>query len=489
MFFRKITSRSNGKEYTYLKLIENYREGDKVKQRVVANLGSMENLTPEKVHGLIAGLSRICGVSQKTTHLEAKKVLRYGEILAIHKIWETLKVSAALEKAIAHRKTELNIPLLVKLMAMNQIIKPQNKQAIIDWYQCLYLPELEGKELQSHHFYRALDLLSEIKDDAERNIFNSLASLFPVDTGLSFCRLTTTTFEPAPRQELTLSSYGRYILDEPRELKKVEFGLFVSRDGMPFGHKVIGEEAGEGEFNGILQTLKADYGVNKCIFVGERNIMSNTGLEVLVALGYNYLIGRKVWAKQDRELLRRELIHGNKGFREFNEDLWFKEVRAGDIRFLLCYNHRIAGQRQDYLERKLAREQNLAGVFLLETNSNDLNSEELLESYVNLARLGEIFQEVKNFEIKPNQLYTELKITANIFVCVLAAMLEKTMERMIRRAGIGLNSRQVLELLEEIKVTINQLGDREVKSVTMIPKVQEEILQAIGVGHVQRTII
>ncbi|MCL6635204.1 MAG: hypothetical protein K6T29_05480 [Peptococcaceae bacterium] len=55
MFFRKITSRSNGKEYTYLKLIENYREGDKVKQRVVANLGSLENLTPEKVQGLIAG--------------------------------------------------------------------------------------------------------------------------------------------------------------------------------------------------------------------------------------------------------------------------------------------------------------------------------------------------------------------------------------------------------------------------------------------------
>jgi hypothetical protein len=72
---------------------------------------------------------------------------------------------------------------------------------------------------------------------------------------------------------------------------------------------------------------------------------------------------------------------------------------------------------------------------------------------------------------------------------VLAAMLEKTMERMIRRAGIGLNSRQVLELLEEIKVTINQLGDREVKSVTMIPKAQEEILQAIGVGRVERTII
>lgn len=551
MFFRKITSRSNGKEYTYLKLIENYREGDKVKQRVVANLGSLENLTPEKVHGLIAGLSRICGVSRQSAYLEAKKVLRYGEVLAIHKIWEMLRVAPAIERAIPNRKYDLNVALLVELMAINQVIKPQNKQAISDWYQCLYLPELEGKELLSHHFYRALDTVAEIKDDVEKNIFSNLAGLLPISTDVAFCRLTTGTFEPAPREELNSSSYGKYILEEPGELKKVDFGIMVSRDGMPFGHRMLQEVSEEWEFRDILDYLKENYGINRCIFVGERSVMANPNLEVLVAHGYEYLIGRKFWVNQDRDLLNRELISGKKDFLELNEDLWFKEVTEGDMRYLLCYNPKGADQKKAFMEERLnaveselkaiqkavaekrgmrtktpfnknaaifkdnycrkyfewsysegamefsyrrkddllAQEQNLAGMFLLETNSDALSGKEILESYTGMAQLGESFREIKNFEAKPNQLYTELKISANIFVCVLAATLEKTMERMIRRAGIDLNSRQALELLEEVKVAINQLDDLEVKSVTRIPKAQEEILQAIGVGNVQRTII
>ena len=551
MFFRKITSRSNGKEYTYLKLIENFREGDKVKQRVVAKLGSLENLTPEKVQGLISGLSRICGVSRQTNSLEAKKVLRYGEVLAIHKIWEMLRVASAIDKATAGRKSDLNVQLLVELMAVNQVIKPQDKQAISDWYQCLYLPELEGKELLSHHFYRALDLLAEVKDDVEKNIFNNLTGLLPINTELAFCRLTTGVFEPSPREEPNSSAYGKYILGEQGELKKVDFGLMVSRDGMPFGHRMLQEVSEEWEFREVKEYLKENYGINRCIFIGDRSVMANPNLEVLIAHGYEYLIGRKFLVNQDQDLFSRELVYSKKGFQEINEDLWFKEVSAGDMRYLLCYNPQGAEQKKNALEERLnavenelkaiqrtvaekrgtggktafnknaaifkdsfcrkyfewgysegvmefnyrrkddllAQEQNLAGMYLLETNTDVLGGREILESYTSMTQLGESFREIKNFEAKPNQLYTELKISANIFVCVLAAMLEKTMERVIRQSGINLNSRQALELLEEVKVAINQLDNLEVKSVTTIPKAQEEILQAIGVGNVQRTII
>lgn len=551
MFFRKITSRSNGKEYTYLKLIENYREGDKVKQRVVANLGSLENLTPEKVQGLIAGLSRICGVSHKSAHLEAKKVLRYGEVLAIHKIWEILQIPSAIEKAIPEHKSDLNISLLVELMAINQVIKPQNKQAISDWYRCLYLPGLEGKELLSHHFYRALDILSTAKDDVEKNVFNNLVGLLSVSTDLAFCRLSTGVFEPAPREELNLSSYGKYILDEPGELKNVHFGIMVTRDGMPFGHRMLQEVSEEWEFRDVQDYLKSSFGIDRCIFVGDRSVTANPNLELLVAHGYEYLVGRKVMFNQDRDLLDRGLVSGKKDFREVKEDLWFKEVKEGDVRYLLCYNPRGAEQKKAFLEERLsavegelkaiqisveekrrnrikaafnknaaifkdnycrkyfewrynegsmefsyrrredllAQELDMAGMFILETNSNALEGTDILESYTRLAQLGDSLREIKNFEAKPGRLYTELNISANILVCVLAAMLEQTMERMIRRAGLNLNSRQALELLEDIKVAINQLDDLEVKSVTRIPEAQKQILQAIGVGNVQRTII
>lgn len=61
MFFRKIITKVNGKEYAYVKLIKNYREDGKVKQRVVGNLGNIDDLTPEKINELINGLIRVCG--------------------------------------------------------------------------------------------------------------------------------------------------------------------------------------------------------------------------------------------------------------------------------------------------------------------------------------------------------------------------------------------------------------------------------------------
>ncbi|MEW6066195.1 hypothetical protein P378_03085 [Desulforamulus profundi] len=59
MFLRKVTTKKNGREYVYVKLIESYRMEGKVKQRVLANFGSLDNLTPGKIKSLIASLSKL----------------------------------------------------------------------------------------------------------------------------------------------------------------------------------------------------------------------------------------------------------------------------------------------------------------------------------------------------------------------------------------------------------------------------------------------
>ncbi len=72
MFFRKITTRKNGKEYVYVKLIENYRTNGKIKQRVVANFGSLENLSPHRITDLITSLRRLY---QEIEVLQDKKLV------------------------------------------------------------------------------------------------------------------------------------------------------------------------------------------------------------------------------------------------------------------------------------------------------------------------------------------------------------------------------------------------------------------------------
>lgn len=548
MFFRKITSRTKGKEYNYLKLIENYREGNKVKQRVIANLGNLEDLTPEKVQVLISGLSRICGVSQGATQLEAKKVLRYGEVLAIHRIWELLRIQDAIEKAVSKDKSNLNISLLAELLSINQVIKPQNKHAINDWHQFLCLTESLDEELSTHHFYKALDLIAEVMQQIEKKVFTNLKRLFPINTDLVFCRLVSGVFEQPPRIEYNSSIYGRYLLEEPDEINKAEFGIITSRDGMPLGHWLF--QSGKKEFKDILEYLGQNYGIEKCVFVGDRNVITNTSLELLVAHGYEYLVGRKFRPNQDQDLYRKH-ISGKKDFTELNEDLSYKEVSHGNRRLLLCCDLQSIRHKADLLEEQInlvesqlktiqkaaaesrgkatgyvfnknteifkndycrtyfewrydensgefyyrrrehliEQEQQRAGLFLLETNSNLLSHREMLDAYIKTAAMGDSLRTISCFESRPAQQYLNKNTSASIFICLLASILESTLERLLNRAGIKLHPRQALELLEDIKLSINQLDDQEVKSVTRIPSAQEEILRAIGVYTTQQTII
>ncbi len=547
MFFRKVTSKSNGKEYTYLKLIENYREGNKVKQRVIANLGSLDKLTPDKVNNLITGLSKICGLPGQANSLEAQKTLRYGEVLAIHKVWELLDVERIINEVAGLEQDDgVNVPLLVELMAINQIIQPLHKQAISDWYHCLYMPALEGMELLPHHFYRALDVVAEYKEELEENIYANLVKLTRINTDLAFCRLTTGTIEPAPREELNLTSYGKYVLGESEELQRVNFGILVSRDGVPLGHSILRETAEEWEYRNILVHLKKSFGIEKCVFVGDRSVLENPGLEVLVAQGYDYIIGRKHMTELEKDLIAAELDNYRESFQQADVDLWFKELRNEDAkRYMLCYNPGVAEQTRELLQARLddienelkelqntmgekrnlkarnipllkdnhfrkyydwrynettreltyrrrddliARESGLAGSFLLETNNEFLQAGEVVKAYTSLSAISDSFREIKNFEPWQNMLYAELKISANLFICVLGLMMEKLIERMVRQAGLNLNIRQTISLLEEIKVAINELNDREVKTVTSLSPVQEDILTALGLYRDLRVI-
>lgn len=550
MFFRKITSRSNGKEYNYLKLIENYREGDKVKQRVVANLGSMENLKPDKVQGLISGLSRICGVSSLAGQLEAKRVLRYGDVLAIHKIYELLQISRAINEATGNQ-TDFNALLLFELMALKQVIKPYNKQSAIDWCKFIYIPELENRVFTNQQLWEALNLVDKTKGIVEEKIFRELCSLVTIDTDLAFCRLTTCIFKPVNRDGSRPAGCGKFIADDRAGRQKIDFGVLASRDGIPFGHRLLQVVPEEWEYKNILDDLRDAYGVKKCVFVGERSLVSSPKIELIADLGYEYMVGHKFFTYWDRDLINREMVFSKDNFQEYDDDLWFKEVAQGEVRYLLCYNPKVAEEkaavfreRLDSVENELidlkggvadnqacskklkfskkasilkdnlclrcfewyyndstnefnfrrnesliSQELNLAGVFLLETNSRELSANEIIESYNKLDSLSNSMRDIRNFEPRTNQMCVENRISAAIFIRVLAATLEKTLERLIDRAGLNLKSRQALEMLEEIKVAVNQLDDMEVKSVTRIGKTQQSILRAIGIDDIQRTII
>lgn len=551
MFFRKVTSKTNGKEYTYVKLIENYREGNKVKQRVIANLGNIEDLTPDKVQGLITGLSRICGLEpeSKDTSFETKKVLHFGDVLALYKVWESLGINKIIQDLMAPEKPAV-LPLLVEIMVMNQVIRPKNRKTLSDWYRYLYLPQLEGRNLSPDHFSRALDTLTTIKEPLEKRIFQAIQDLFPAESGTVFCHLTRGYFERA-MHDTNGQRGSRHFLGRSPERKQVDMGILVNEKGIPLGHRMFMGSFADGDtVPRRISNIQEQYAINHCIFVGDQNIITDENVRLLVAYGYEYIIGLELRFNQELGPLENYLEIPPEAFEVIDDDLLYREIHAGGNRYLLCYNpdkaaesifileNRLNGlekelaelqkwvaercstnakanfykaknllkdafcrryfecmydeknstfnycRKQDVIDREISR----SGKFVIKTNTRNLSPVQVINAYIHYAEARDEFRVIKNNDARPGD-YTESRIRGYVFISVLAYLMEKALENILRRHNIEISGRNALEILEDIKLTINEMQNREIRFVTPVYGVQKEILSALGVADVPRTLV
>lgn len=544
MFFRKVTSKSNGREYTYVKLIENYREGNKVKQRVIANLGNIDDLTSEKVQGLVSGLSRICGFPDDNNQaFETEKVLNFGEVIALDKVWQTLDAGDILNTLAGHQ--EASIGLLVELMTINQITRPGRDQGISNWSQNLYLPQLEGKNLRPEQFQNALITLASVKEPLENQLFQKIKDQVGINTETAYCYLIRGFFES---HQLESSSKLGYFMGQAHERKQVDMGILATSEGIPLGHRVFMGNLSDAEtVPRRVQDIKRQFGFNNCIFVGDQNIITEENLQLMTAYGYDYIVGMEIRFNREVEPVLHHLSDSPSNFTDVNNDLYYKEIKIRGNRYLLCYNPAKAESKKLALENKLAgieeelknvkqwieekssknarvnfyratgilknsycrkyfetlfdekdhqfsfkrkqevidREDSLFGKFVIKTNCQHISPAEMIKAYTNYAEARDELRVIKR-HVSVNSANKEVIIRGYIFINILAFLIKKIMENMLRMKGVDMGSKQVLEILEDIKVTVNRCQDSEVMYITPTHGLQRQLLSAVGVQGIPR---
>lgn len=442
-----------------MKLIENYREGKKVKQRVIANLGNLEDLTPEKVEGLITSLERVCGLTRRQPAVEARKVLRWGELLALRQVWGTLGLTEVLSRLV----DQGYLPFL-EFLSVFRALNPQEGRAVDLWGQGFYWPEVWEKNVQPSRLSLLLDKMAAVREELEKGIYQCLSRFESTSGEAVFCLLTVTEVMPAPRTSAISHPYARYLFEETAE-ERIFWGVLAKNPGLPFGHHLFKgpEETGLRELCG---RVAQHYG-GQCIFVGDRQPTTNTLLEAVVANGYPYLIRHRVLCGRERELCLEELAAGATGFQEAAGGLLYKEMVGEGVRYLLCYSPVAAEGKNDPL----------AGVTLLQTNSR-MNSRELVLAYWELAKVAGRITRI-------TRLADSRDLSGELTVCVLGALLERALERLLQRAGIMMDARRALELLEELKMVVGRVNGVEIKFATNAEGLQAEILRALGIENLQ----
>ena len=138
--YTKIT-RSGGRQY--LQLVAGYRNDDgKVRHRVVANLGRLEDLNPAKLDPLINGLNRASGRIDNTAFpVEIESSKAYGNVFALHELWKDLGFDSALGRAMRSGRRKIEADALVRAMVFNRLCDPTIKLGCPRWLDTVAMPK------------------------------------------------------------------------------------------------------------------------------------------------------------------------------------------------------------------------------------------------------------------------------------------------------------------------------------------------------------
>jgi len=375
MFPRISGTRSKGKFYRYVKIVENYWYKGQSRQRVIANLGSLEKFKNKELEKMIKGLCSICERQDlNIENLKTKESPRYGDILVARHLWKELGLDELIDSRMRHTEAKIPVELISFLMVANRLVDPLSKLAVSSWYkEKVYLPELENTNFAPQDFYRSMDYLEEMKEDIEKDLYYKLRDLFTLKLNLIFYDTTSSYFEG---EGPSTAKHGKS-RDHRPDKHQIVIGLLVTDEGIPIAHEVFdGDEADKATVVKTIDDLKKRFKLKRVIFVADRGMVSQANLNYIKEQGFSYIVTLKkrrlneakeaidatfADLEEKRKSYEKEKKNGSEEEEKEKEELLFSEYRAKEgTRYLVCLNPEKKRDDEIYREVRIEKgERNL----------------------------------------------------------------------------------------------------------------------------------
>ncbi|WP_313884929.1 IS1634 family transposase [Desulfofundulus sp. TPOSR] len=158
------------------------------------------------------------------------------------------------------------------------------------------------KELELHHFYRALDFLILHKETIELELFEQTKNLFNLELDLVFWDTTSTYFTGNGPEGL--AEYG-YSKDHRSDRVQIIVGVLMTREGIPVAHQVFPGNTDIETFKKVIHDTQTRFLLRRVIFVADRGMISTTLLDELDKEHIEYIVGVKMrWMQAVAEVLK-----------------------------------------------------------------------------------------------------------------------------------------------------------------------------------------
>ena len=504
-------------QYQYLQIVENRKEKGKVKQRVIATLGRLDQLQDkERVETLIRSLSRFSEkallILSGQSEVSADAVT-IGPALIFQRLWKESGVETCIKALVRGRKFEFDVERAIFLTVLHRLMVSGSDRFCDKWRRDHLIPGTEALEL--HHLYRAMGFLGEplpdheqdgktlaarrTKDKIEEMLFSKNRSLFS-KLDLVFFDTTSIYFEGRGGTDLGRRGFSK---DHRPDLHQMVVGAVLDDNGRPICCEMWpGNTTDVTTLLPQVKRLRQRFGIGDFCIVADRGMISAATLEKLDGDPMPYILGTRM--RRVKTINTDILTRGGRYMEVYPESadrrkpapLKVKEVVYEGRRYIVCLNERQA--RKDARDReailaslkeqlkkgpaalvgnkgyrkylKLAKDSaridpakvkaaaRYDGKWVLTTNT-DLPADQVALKYKELWRVERVFRDVKSLlETRPVYHQNDANIAGHVFCSFLALVLRKELDQRLADNGHHFewaDIRQDLKALKQVEIEEN----------------------------------
>lgn len=307
MYLRHSTVRKDGKAHTYWRLVRSVRQGKKVVQQSVAQLGELDARGRANAKALArhfmgeddqlemfeqaADDDGTVQVQLRRVRLERSR--SFGDVWLGWKLWRAQQLDELCESLMPEGREAVPWSTMAAVLTIARLCEPSSELHIAeDWYRRTALEDLLNlppERVNDDRLYRALDRLLPHKVALEKHLHKRLGELFSLEYELLLYDVTSTYFEgEANGNHLAARGHSR---DHRPDCKQVCIALVVTREGIPLGYEVFaGNRNDVTTVEEIVDTMESRYGLANRIWVMDRGMASEDNIQWLQQTGRRYLI-------------------------------------------------------------------------------------------------------------------------------------------------------------------------------------------------------
>ncbi|WP_353949231.1 IS1634 family transposase [Sporolactobacillus sp. Y61] len=365
MYLRRVSRKNkDGRTVAYLQLAQNEWDSKAkyAKARVIYSFGREDQLDVDALRRLVESISRYLSPEEalraqskigQAADFAFKASKRLGGVWTLDQLWKMLSMDQIIHELLAGRKHDIDVERLIFAMVANRALDPTSKLGLEEWIQDeVALPGLN--EAHVHQFYRAMDLLLEMRSQLEEQVYFSTANLLNLEVDLIYFDTTSSYFEVEPQEapeKENLRKLG-YSKDKRSDLLQVVIGMAVTKEGLPIRCWVW---PGNTADKTVVEEAKKDlvgWKLGRVISVMDRGFSTEDNLTTLQRAGGHYIVGEPM--RSGKKIVDEAMSRKGR-YQKVRNPLEVKEIVVGDgekrQRFILAYNSKEAEKDKKQRER------------------------------------------------------------------------------------------------------------------------------------------